>query len=185
MPDAFCQRKRAGAHGDDGEAVEHERGRVIGEAFAFQHDDQPARQSQLAGDGERRHHVGRRDDGAEQEADRPVEVEQVMRGGRDRAGGEHHAAEREQRDRPQVEPEFAPAHGDAGRIDQRRQQHEQHHFRRQLDLRQAGDERHANAGDHQQDRGRDVEPLGGDRDRRQHRQHEHQRLRRSAAIALT
>ncbi len=35
--------------------------------------------------------------------------------------GEHDAADREQRDRPQVEAELAPAHGDAGRIDQRRQ----------------------------------------------------------------
>ena len=58
---------------------------------------------------------------------------QIMRGRRHRAGREHHAAEGEQRDRPQVEPELAPAHGDAGRIDQRRQDHQQHQFRRQFD----------------------------------------------------
>ncbi len=33
--------------------------------------------------------------------------------------------------------EFAPAHGDAGRIDQRRQDAEQHQLGRQLDARQA------------------------------------------------
>ena len=60
-----------------------------------------------------------------------------MRGGCDRAGGEEHAAESEQRDRPQVEMEFAPAHGDAGRVDQRRQDHQQHDFRRQLYFRQS------------------------------------------------
>ena len=54
---------------------------------------------ELARDGERRHHVGRRDDGAEQEADAPGQPEQVMRRGGDRAGGEDHAADREQDDR--------------------------------------------------------------------------------------
>ena len=91
----------------------------------------------LPRDGERRHHVGRRHDGAEQEADGPIEIQQIMRGGCHRAGGEQHAAESEQRDRPQIETEFAPAHGDAGRIDQRRQDHQQHQFRRQFDFRQA------------------------------------------------
>ena len=43
----LTERKRAGADRDDGKAVKHERGRVIGEAFAFKHDDNPARQSQL------------------------------------------------------------------------------------------------------------------------------------------
>ena len=72
--------------------------------------------------------------------------------------GEDDAAEREQRDRAQVEAEFAPAHGDAGRIDQRRQNAEQHQFRRQLDPRQAGNERERDAGDDEQNRRRGVEP---------------------------
>ena len=93
-----------------------------------------------------------------------------MHGGGDRAGGEHHAAEREQRDRPQVEAELAPAHRHAGRIDQRRQQHQQHELRRELDRRQAGNERQRDAGDHQQDRRRGLQPLGDDRDQHQHRQ---------------
>ncbi len=63
--------------------------------------------------------------------DRPRELQQVMRRRGDGAGGEHDAAEGEQRDRPQVEAEFAPAHRDAGRIDQRRQEHQQHQLRRQ------------------------------------------------------
>jgi hypothetical protein len=110
--------------------------------------------------------------GAQQEASRPVELQQIMRGRRHRAGGEQHAAEREQRDRPQVEAEIAPAHRHAGRIDQRRQDHQQHQLRRQRDLRQTRHQRHADAGNDQQDRRRNIQPLGRDRDRRQHGQHQ-------------
>jgi hypothetical protein len=179
------QRECAGDDGGDREAVEDERGRVVGEPFAFQHQHDAARQAEPARDRQRRHHVGRRDDGAQHEADRPVELEQIMRRRRHRAGGEHHAAEGEQCDRPQVETEFTPAHGEAGRIDQRRQDHQQHEFWRQLHLRQPWHQRHADAGNHQQDRGRNVEPLGRDRDCRQDRQHEQQRLHGRGHRAVT
>ena len=75
---------------------------------------------------------------------------------------------RQQRDRPQIEAEFAPAHGDAGRIDQRRQHAEQHQLRRQLDARQSGHEGERHAGDHQQNRGRGAQPPGGERHHDQH-----------------
>ena len=42
---------------------------VAGETFAFEDDDEPARHTQTADDGERRDRVGRRHDGAEHEAD--------------------------------------------------------------------------------------------------------------------
>ena len=77
---------------------------------------------------------------------------QIVRGRCDRAGGEYDAAEGEQAYRAQVEIEFAPAHRDAGGIDQRRQDHQQDEFRREFDFRQAGDQRHADAGNDQQDR---------------------------------
>ena len=86
---------------------------------------------------------------------------------RHREGGEDHAAEGKQRDRPQIGPKFAPAHGDAGGIDQRRQDAEQHQFRRQLDARQIRQERERDAGDDQKDRRRGVEPL-------RHDGHDHQ-----------
>ena len=65
----FAEREQAGADRGDGKAIEDQRGGVVGEAFAFEHDDQPARQAEPADDGERRDRVGRRDDGAEHEAD--------------------------------------------------------------------------------------------------------------------
>jgi hypothetical protein len=75
---------------------------------------------------------GGADDGAEQEADIPRQSDQIMRRGGDREGRENHAADRQQDDRAQIGFEFAPAHGDAGGIDQRRQDHQQHQFRRQF-----------------------------------------------------
>ncbi len=48
-----------------------------------------------------------------------------------------HRTRCQQRDRAQVETKFTPAHGHARRVDQRRQDSEQHQFRCQLDTRQA------------------------------------------------
>ena len=168
VPGGVGEGEQAGAHGGDREAVEDQGRGVIGQPLAFQHDDQPARHAKAAHDRQRRDGIGRRDDGAKQKADRPRHAEQPMHKGRHRAGGEDHGAERQQRDRPQVEPELAPAHGDAGRIDQRRQNTEQHQLRRQLDPRQAGREREPNAGDDEQDRRRGIEPPRHDGNHRQH-----------------
>ena len=77
-----------------------------------------------------------------------------MRRRRHRGTGKDHAAERQQRDRAQIEAKLAPAHGDAGRIDQRRQDAVEDEFRSQHDPRQAGKQRQRNAGDHEQDRRR-------------------------------
>ncbi len=161
-----------------GEAVEDQGRCVICEAFAFDDDDEPARHAEAADDRQRRHRVGRRHDGAEHEADRQRHAKQPMRRRRHRAGGENDAAERQKGDRPQVELELAPTHGDAGRIDQRRQHAEQHQLRRQLDPRQTGGERQPDAGDDEKDRGRRVEPPRDDGDERQHREQQQYRLDR-------
>ena len=128
------ERECSGADGDDGEAVKHQRGSVVGEAFAFQHNDNPARQSKFTSDRERRHDVGRRNDCAKKKADGPVELQKIISGCRYRAGGKQDAAESQQCNWPQVELEFTPAHGDAGGINQRRQYHQQYDFRREFDL---------------------------------------------------
>ncbi len=111
---------------------------------------------------------GRRHDGAEHEAKRPAHAEREMGRRRDRGAGERHAAECQERDRTQIETEFAPAHGDACRIDQRRQNAVKHKFRGKHDARQAGQERKRDTGDHEQDRRRCLEPP---RDYRDHHQH--------------
>ncbi len=90
------ERECSGAYGDDGEAVKHKCSRVIGETFALKDDDNPARQSKLSCNRERRHDVGRRNDCTKEKADSPVEIQKIMSGCRDCAGSKQHAAEREQ-----------------------------------------------------------------------------------------
>ena len=162
----FAEGEAAGTDRDDREAVEDQRGGIVGDAFAFQHQQEPARQPQPARERERCDRVGRRYDRAEQKADRPGQPDHVMRRHRDGAGGEYHCAEGEQENRPQVETEFPPAHGDGGGIEQGRQDHQQHQLGREFDAGQAGNEREADARDHQQNGGRDIQPAGeyGDRD---------------------
>ena len=161
----LAERERAGGNRGNCEAVKDQCGGIVGEAFAFEHDDQSPRHTEPPRDGEGRHHVRRRDDRAKQERHAPLPAEQIMQCDGDRAGGEHHAAECQQCDGPEVEAELAPAHRDAGRVDQRRQDDEQHDLRCQLDAWQARDERQRNARDHQEDRRRDLEPLRQHRDR--------------------
>src|SRR5262245_9963830 len=91
-------------------------------------------------------------------------------------GGEDDAAEGKQCYWAQIETEVAPAHGDAGRIDQRRQYQQQHDFRRQFDFRQTWNKSYANSGNHQQDRGCNIQPLCGDRNCCQQPHHQQQRL---------
>ena len=172
----FRQRKHSGRNRHHREAVQDQRGGVVGEPFAFEDDENTARQPEPAGDRQRRHHVRRRDDGAEQEADIPRQPDQIMRRGGDREGGEDHAADRQQDDRAQIGFELAPAHGDAGRIDQRRQHHQQHQFRRQFQRRHARHEGQHDAAQQQQDRRRDVDAPRQQRGARQHRQQNQKNL---------
>ena len=158
------QRERARGDRDHREAVEDQRGGVIGEAFALEHDQDAAGNAEPARDRQRRHRVGRRNDRAEQEADIPAQPDQVMRCGCDRGRAEDHAADRKQGDGAQIVPELAPAHGDRGRIDQRRQHQQQHDLGRQLHHGHARHEGERDAGEQQQDRGRDLDPprqIGG------------------------
>src|SRR5215203_3598921 len=77
------QREYAGRNRRDREAIDDQRGRVVGEALTLEHDKDPARQSKFAGDREWRDYVRRRDDGAEQETDAPRQSDQIMHGGGD------------------------------------------------------------------------------------------------------
>jgi hypothetical protein len=142
----------------DGKAVKDQRGRVIGKAFPFEHDDEPAQNAQPANDGERRNYVGRRLNGAEHETDGKRNTEQPVRHCCHRTGGEDDTTDRQQRDRPQIETKLAPAHGDPRRVDQRRQDPEQYQFGGELYPREAGNEGKPDAGDDKKDRGSGVEP---------------------------
>ena len=154
------------AHGSDGEAIEDERGRIVSERFAFEHDEDAARDLHSARDGERGDGVGRGDDGAKHEAHGPRKIHQPMRCRRDRERGEDDAADGEKPDRTQVEAELAPAHLERRGVDDGRQHEQQHDLGRELDRRQAGHEREQDAGDDQRNGWRNLEPVGDDGDRR-------------------
>ena len=87
--------KQPGAHRGDGKAVEDQGGRVVGEAFAFEHQHDAARQAYAADERERRDRIRRRYDGAEHEADGKRHAKEPVRRGGDRASGEDDAAERQ------------------------------------------------------------------------------------------
>ena len=129
------------SHRAHGEAERDQRRRVVGEAFAFQNRQQPARQLEAPPQRGGRDRIRRRDDGAEHEAGRPGQPERIMRDRRDRRRGEQHAADRERQDRPQVGAEAAPAHADAGGVEQRRQQREQRQIGIERDRRHARQQR--------------------------------------------
>ena len=82
------QRKGAGRNRHHREAIQDQRRGVVRQSLALEDDEDAARQSELARDCQRRHHVRRRDNGAEQEADAPWQPDQIMRRGGDREPGD-------------------------------------------------------------------------------------------------
>ena len=65
----MAQGEKAGADRGNCKAVKDQSRGVIGETLSFEDDEEPARETQAACDGERRDHVGRRHNGAEHEGD--------------------------------------------------------------------------------------------------------------------
>ena len=107
----------------------------------------------------RRHRVGRRDDRAERERDRPRQPDHLVGDDGDRGRGDQHEPDRGQRDRPRAVAQAAQVGEERGRVQQRRQEDEQHQVGVERDL---GDPRHQpeqQASDHQRDRIRDLEPV--------------------------
>ncbi len=153
------QRECAGCRRCNGESVENERCCVVREPFTFENHKKAPRQSEASSNGERRNRIGRSDDGSEQEADRPFELQNVMRDCGNSTGGENHAAERKQSYRPQVELEFAPAHSDPCRVEEWRQDHQEHQLRGKRDCRKPRDQGHSDTGNHQNNGRRGLEPL--------------------------
>ena len=172
----LTERKHAGAHGGDREPVEDERGCVVGQSLAFEDDQDAPGKLHSAQDRHRRHGVGRRDDRAQHEPYGPRQAEEPMGRRRDRDGGEHHAPNRQQRDGTQIEAELAPAHRHRGRIDDGRQHQQQNQLGRELDRRQAGNERQGDAGEHQQNGGRNLQSCRDQRNRRNDNQQHDQYL---------
>ena len=73
MPGGVPEREAAGHHRSDGESIRDERGRVVDQALALDQCGEPPRDAEARGDRVRRDRVGRCDERAEHEANRPGE----------------------------------------------------------------------------------------------------------------
>jgi hypothetical protein len=93
---------------------------------------------------------------------------------RDRDRRERDAAECEQADGADVVAELAPAHGDAGGVDQRRHHQEKHQLRRQLDPRQPRRHCDDEPDEDEKNGGGNLGPVRRDRDRRHRHEDENQ-----------
>ena len=110
-----------------------------------------------ARDRRRGHRVGRRDDGAEREGDRPGQADQLVADDRDRTGRDQHQSDRGQRQRAGVGAQ-RPQVGQEGRhVEQRRQEDHQHQVGIELDVGDAGQVAERDRPEHEHDRVRDVE----------------------------
>ncbi len=96
----------------------------------------------------------------------------------DRDRGEHDTADRQKRDRPQVEAELLPAHLHCVPIDDRRQHEQQDKIGRELQARQPWDQGEPDAGDHKENGGRDLHSFCDEADERDDGQKQDQDLKR-------
>ena len=136
-------------------------GRVVEQRLALEDRHDPAGQPDPAADRGRGDGVRRRDDGADREGDRPRDAgQQQVRHQPDPERRERDQPDREQQDRPPVGLEVDQRGALRRGVQQRRQQPEQHDVLGELDLRHARDVRRHDADDDQQERRRDVQPLG-------------------------
>ena len=193
-PGRMPEREAARHDGRDGEAVGHERRGVVDQALALDQRHEPAREAEAGADRRRRDGIGRRHDGADHEADRPRQASD--HGVADRGHHEHrreHEAHREQGDRPRIGAQVAQRGEEGARVEQRRQESDEHDVGPQRVVGHAGDEADGQPAEHEQDRIRDAQ------DRREHQQrrrrheqrqqdqrvvgrHRHGRDRRSTAV---
>ena len=152
---------RAGeAGGRDRRPQRDQGGGVVEQRLALEDRDDASRQPDPAADRRGRDGVGRRDDRADRERQRPAEVgqQQVDDHGHP-GGGEDDQSDRQQQDRSPVGVEVDEGGLHRGGVQQRRQQAEQHHVGLEMDLRHHRQEGARHADDDQQQRRRQADPL--------------------------
>ncbi len=166
---------RAGDDGQHGELVEHQRRPVVDQSLALDDRDDPARNTEPLGDRGGGQRIGGRDHRAQHERRRPRQpVDGRVRDPGNARGGAQHQAGREQADRALVGTQVAQRREERRRVEQRRQDAEQHHLRRDLDLGHARGKAEREAAQHQQDRVGHAQPRRG---RKQRRERDQQRQR--------
>ena len=112
----------------DAELKGEQAGGVVEEAFAFEQVDDALGHADAAGDGGCGHGVGGGDDGAEEEAELPVEAGEPPPGGEgDTDGGEEDEEDGEAGDGGDVVSEFAPRGLPRGDVEQGREDDQKDH----------------------------------------------------------
>ena len=157
--DGVAEAERAGGGRGDREAVGDDRRRVVEEALALKHGDQPLRKAQPVSDRCRRDGVGRRYDRAQRDGGRERHARHQPRN--DHGHGERgreHQAQRQQRDRPSLPPQLARRGHVASREQDRRQKQEQDDLRLELDPGKAGHEGDDEPAEDHEDRVRHPDP---------------------------
>ena len=157
------ERERPGRRGGDRELERGQRGRVVDEALALEHRDDPPRRAHASGDGGRRHGIGRPEDRAEHDRGLPRQaVDQLVRDPRDAERRRQHEPDCEQADRPRVAAQLAQVGEQRGRVEQRRQRDDEDEVGVEPDVGHPRDEREQRAADGQPDRVRDARDVGED-----------------------
>ena len=142
-------------------AERDQRGRVVEQGLALEDRHDPPGQPDPAADRGRRHRVRRCDDGPDRECDRPRDAgQQQVRHQPDPERRERHQPDRQQQDRSPVGLEVDQRGALRRGVQEGRQQPEQHDVLGELDVRHHRDVGRHDPDEDQQERSRDVHPLG-------------------------
>jgi hypothetical protein len=151
LNDRRGNRKFARRNGVQRQREQHERRRVIDDAFALDDGDHAARRAQFLHDGDRGGGVGRGENRPQDHRGRPGQGgDQPMRDGADRRHRRQHEADRQNEDRPQALAKLRPRQMQRGLVENWRQQDSEDDFRRDPDLWQLRNEGERRAADDQQ-----------------------------------
>ena len=143
----------------DGDRVDDERRAVVDEALGAERRERAAGQS--PGDRGDRRRIGRREDGAEGECDRPGQPERLADPGDD-AGGDEHEHDALEQDDAEVAADLAQRGVERLPVEQRRQEQQQHHLGLEFEVGEERDEPDRRA-EHEEDERRRHADASGDR----------------------
>jgi hypothetical protein len=129
-----------------------------------------------ASNGQGRNGVRRGYDRPQYKTDGPIDIHQRVDRSSHHDGCEHNAANRQQRDRAQIELELAPTHLEGRGVDERRQYEEQDQFRSKLYTWEARHKREQHTRQDEENCGRDFQSVGKNGHCRYYRQQQHQNL---------
>ena len=134
--------------------------RVVDQALALEDVDDSPRRADALKDRCGRDRVRGRDDRPERERDRPRELDHLVGNDGDGRRRDQHEPDRVEGDRPRAVAQAAQVGEERGRVQQRRQEDQQHQVGVELDARDPRHQPEQQATEHERDRVRDPQPVG-------------------------